>query len=104
MCMNNLPRVAFDTAAAGIWARKLLMASQNPNHSATDLHMNNDLLISAGMSQIVFRFVCLLYTVYLYWLQFAMEDIEGHTIAEWSGKYLQNSVQILMLLETELMK
>ena len=35
MCVSNLPRVAFDSEAAGIRTRDLLIASPAPYHYAT---------------------------------------------------------------------
>ena len=35
MCVNNLSKVALDSAAAGIWTRDLQSQVQRPNHCAT---------------------------------------------------------------------
>ena len=38
MCVNNLPGVALDSEAVGIWIRDLLIASPACYHYATEPH------------------------------------------------------------------
>ena len=42
MCVNNLPKVALDSAAAGIEPAISSRKSNAPNHSATEQHYNNN--------------------------------------------------------------
>ena len=42
MCVNNLPRVALDSGAAGIRTRDLLIASPAPYHCATEPHSDGN--------------------------------------------------------------